>query len=207
MTVSALWLATVSLIAGVQGAPNYQLSTSGIAIPQGSEALDNGEIVVRVQRWVVHACEIEWSTHVVFVALRIDDIFSGDIEHQAASKLLLEKKTHIVLRVSLDQAQQTVNVNDQPVYRHFETLGDLDNAAPVSVVKAEVRTRSSAIAAADVSRAVIHYTRLKRRITPLGARSSRSPFPTLAGYRWRRSQSGTQAADSGRTSRSGDAFP
>lgn len=60
MTVSAvsLWLATVSLIAGVQGVPNYQLSTSGIAIPQGSEALDNGEIVVRVQRWVVHACEV-----------------------------------------------------------------------------------------------------------------------------------------------------
>ena len=46
--------------------------------------------------------------------LRTDDLFSDPTaDHEA--KLLLEKNTHIALRIQLDKSSGKVNVNDQPL--------------------------------------------------------------------------------------------
>jgi len=92
-------LAAGALLASLSSAvaspnPNYEISKTSVNVNKHREKLDNGEIIVRVQR--------------------TDDLFSDPTaDHDA--KLLLEKNTHIALRIQLDKSSGKVNVNDQPL--------------------------------------------------------------------------------------------
>ena len=63
--------------------------------------------------------------------IRTDDLFSDATAHEEA-KLLLEKRTHIALRIHLDSEQGKLNVNDEPL--------DILSHQPISVggIKVEV---------------------------------------------------------------------
>ncbi|CAD6577361.1 MAG: hypothetical protein CYPHOPRED_000223 [Cyphobasidiales sp. Tagirdzhanova-0007] len=92
-TAAAL-LASSCLFQAAIGAPNFEISKTSLSVDRHREALDNGEILVRVQR--------------------TDDLFSDPSANEDA-KLLLEKNTHIALRIQLDSVAGTVNVNDEPL--------------------------------------------------------------------------------------------
>lgn len=92
-TAAAL-LASSCLFHAAIGAPNFEISKTSLSVDRHREALDNGEILVRVQR--------------------TDDLFSDRSANEDA-KLLLEKNTHIALRIQLDSVAGTVNVNDEPL--------------------------------------------------------------------------------------------
>ena len=74
----------------------------------------------------------------VFLHDRTDDLFS-DPTAQAEAKLLLEKNSHILLRIHLDQEQGKLNVNDEPL--------DILSHQPISVsgLKVEVRALSASV--------------------------------------------------------------
>ena len=61
---------------------------------------------------------------------RTDDLFSDPSANEDA-KLLLEKNTHIALRIQLDSVAGTVNVNDEP-------LDLASDDSRVTAIKAEV---------------------------------------------------------------------
>jgi len=106
--------------------PNFELSKTSVHIDRHREALDNGEIIVRVQR--------------------TSDLFSDPTASQDA-RLLLEKDTHIALRIQLDPTAGSVNINDHPL--------DVASEEPsVAVITADTftlpTTHDSPVADADL---------------------------------------------------------
>lgn len=93
--------------------PNFEVAKTSVSLDKHREKLDNGELIVRVQR--------------------TDDLFSDATAHEEA-KLLLEKRTHIALRIHLDSEQGKLNVNDEPL--------DILSHQPISVGGIKVETIS-----------------------------------------------------------------
>ncbi|KAK9898971.1 hypothetical protein P389DRAFT_167710 [Cystobasidium minutum MCA 4210] len=110
---STVALAAASLLGRVTASPNFEISKTSVDIDRHREKLDNGEIVVRVQR--------------------TQDLFS-DPTADSAAELLLERDTHLFLKIQLDADNGKINVNEAAL----DIAGD-DKAAPITVagIKAE----------------------------------------------------------------------
>lgn len=156
--------------------PNYGVSKTSLSIDRHREALDNGEILVRVQRWVLRWCLIsqrgplapkerglttqdDYATNTACFP-RTDDLFTDPTAHEAA-KLLVEKHTHIALRIQLDPETGSINVNDQPL-----DLQPAFQEPKVTAIKAEVRAVLTSRSPVSLSRRLGSIRCAISRISP-----------------------------------------
>lgn len=106
-------LAAATLFSAVTATPNFEITTTSVDIDRHRERLDKGEIVVRVQR--------------------TQDLFS-DPTAESAAELLLERDTHLFLKIQLDADKGKINVNDASL----DIAGDDESSAiTVAGIKAE----------------------------------------------------------------------